>query len=235
MKAALMQPYLFPYIGYFQLICAADDFIFYYELNFIKKGWINRNRILLNGKEFMFTVPLESSSSFQQINETKIKAAAFKIWKGKFLATLQQAYRKAPFYNNVIELTEDVLKIKQEDTAGDLAKRSVIAVCDYLEVETKINFTSAIFENNNLKGQDRVIDICKKINASEYINMEGGRMLYDAEAFSKEGIKLSFLKPQTKQYKQFDLPFTDALSILDVLMFCSKNEVKEMTSKFELI
>ena len=235
MKAALMQPYLFPYIGYFQLICSADVFIFYDDVNFIKQGWINRNRILLNGKEFMFTVPLESSSSFQQINQTKIKAAAFEIWKGKFLATLKQAYRKAPFYADVVAMTEDVLTIKQKDTAGELAKRSVTAVCDYLEIETKINQTSENFGNNHLKGQDRVIDICKKINASEYINMEGGRMLYDAEAFSKEGIKLSFLRSQTKSYKQFDFPFIDALSILDILMFCSKNELKEMTAKFELI
>lgn len=235
MKGALMQPYLFPYIGYFQLINSADVFIFYDDVNFIKQGWINRNRVLLNGKEFMFTVPLENGSSFQLINETKVKENTFEIWKAKFLATLKQAYKKAPFYNDVTALTDNILNTEQGSTIGDLAKRSVTEICNYLSVATEIKFSSSVFNNNNLKGQDRVIDICRQAHVTEYINMEGGKTLYSSDAFNNKGIKLSFLKPVTTSYQQFDLPFTDALSVIDVLMFCSKNEIKEMISKSELI
>ena len=73
MKLAIMQPYLFPYLGYFQLIAAVDKFVFYDDVNFIKNGWINRNRLLISGKVNYITIPLSGASSFLKINQVLVQ------------------------------------------------------------------------------------------------------------------------------------------------------------------
>ncbi len=225
MKLAIMQPYIFPYIGYFQLINAVDRFVFYDDVNFIKQGWINRNRILLNGKEHLFSIPVENISSFRSIHNTKIPERLYSIWKVKFLNTIKQAYSKAPYYFEIVNLIADVLDLPANENIASVSKKSIINVCKYLGLETEFVYTSSIFGNEHLKSVDRVIDICKKENAISYINMAGGLEIYDENHFSINGINLYFLKAEISSYKQFDLPFMPDLSIIDVLMFNSKEQV----------
>ncbi len=224
-----MQPYLFPYIGYFQLINAVDEFVIYDDVNFIKQGWINRNRILLNKEPFMFSMQLSGASSFKKINEISIRKENEKILK-----TLFHAYKKAPFYSQSIKLIKNVL----DDEETNLAKfigHTIVKLSEYLDIKTNFIISSEIKKDNNLKSENKVIEICKILGATEYINTIGGVELYSKERFQDTGIKLEFLKPIFVEYKQFKNDFVPGLSIIDLLMFNSPDSIKKMLNKYELI
>ena len=234
MKLAIMQPYFFPYIGYFQLINAVDKFIVYDDVNFIKGGWINRNNVLINKKPFLFTVPLENSSSFIQIDQTQLHSKLYHVWKTKFLKSLEQSYKKAPFYNDVFFLIEEILN-KDTNFISTLAIDSIKGVCNYLDVKTQIIETSKEYNNKHLSGQDRVISICQFERANHYINPIGGIELYSKEDFKNNDIILNFIKSKSIDYKQFDNEFVAWLSIIDVLMFNSKSDVVRMLNQYDLL
>ncbi len=229
-----MQPYFFPYIGYFQLINAVDKFIVYDDVNFIKGGWINRNNVLVSKKPFLFTVPLENSSSFIQIDQTRLHSKFYENWKIKFLKSLEQSYKKAPFYNEVFFLIEKILN-KDNDFISTLAVESIKEVCNYLDVKTQIIETSKQYNNKYLNGQDRIISICQLEQAKYYINPIGGIDLYSKEDFKKNDIILNFIKAKPIEYKQFDNRFVSWLSIIDILMFNSKIEVVRMLNEYDLV
>ncbi len=227
-----MQPYIFPYIGYFQLIGAVDKFIFYDDVNFINKGWINRNNILVNGKAHLFTIPLMDASQNKRINE--IALFEDESWKNKFLKTVEHAYKKAPYISEVILLIKDVLysgltQIQQ------LTKTSITLVSQFLDLETKFVESSSQYNNFQLKGQNRILDICIKENADQYINPIGGQEIYSKELFDGSGLKLSFIRSNLTSYRQLGNEFVPNLSIIDVLMFNSKKAVKSMLGEYQLI
>lgn len=234
MKIAIMQPYIFPYIGYFQMIKAVDKFVFYDDVNFIKQGWVNRNRILNSKTDFIFVVPIEKISSFTLINETRIKQNLYQNWIQKFLKTIQLNYGKAPYFESIFELIQTILN-QNKETISDLAILSITEISKFLEIKTEFIISSEKYQNSELERQARLIDICKQENASQYINAIGGQVLYTKDAFAKEGIQLNFIKSLAIEYKQFDHEFVSWLSILDVLMFNSKEEVKKMLTQFELV
>ena len=233
MKLAIMQPYIFPYIGYYQLILAVDKFVLYDDVNFIKQGWINRNQILVNGSSYLFSVPVSKVSSFCLIKNTKINQNTYFHWQEKFLKTLIQAYKKAPHFQQIFPLVENVFK-EETNFVEDLCRRSLMSVCDYLEIKTPFVSASATYENSSLSGQSRVIDICHKECAKIYVNPSGGTELYDKNAFEENNIELYFLESRFTSYKQFNDNFINRLSIIDVLMFNSKDFVRQMLGNFEL-
>jgi hypothetical protein len=232
MKLAVMQPYLFPYIGYFQLLNAVDKFVIYDDVTFIKQGWINRNNILLNGKAHLFTIPLKGISSHKLIRETEINDSS--NWKLKLMKTFEQAYKKAPFYNRVLQLIEEVVFSGEKQIAA-MGRKSLQTICSYLEIDTFIVETSAKYFNDHLHAQTRVIDICRRENAAHYLNAIGGSELYSKEEFDRENIKLNFIKPKRISYKQFNNEFVPSLSIIDTMMFNSPTEIREMLEQYELI
>jgi hypothetical protein len=236
MKLAIMQPYLFPYIGYFQLINAVDKFVIYDDVNFIKQGWINRNTILVQEKRYLFTVPLINQSSFSKINEIFVNNNLYNSWRAKTLRTLEQSYKKAPFFKEIYDLVVNVLDIDMEviDIAT-LARKSLLETSKYLDINTEFVFTSSIYENQELSGKTRVIDICRKEKALQYINPIGGQELYDRESFRRNELELSFIKTLPLEYKQFKNEFAPWLSIIDVLMFNSIEETKLLLNKYELV
>ncbi|HET7118929.1 MAG TPA: WbqC family protein [Hanamia sp.] len=235
MRLGIMQPYLFPYLGYFQLINVVDKFIFYDDVNFIKQGWINRNKILLNGNEFLFTLPLEKGSSFKLISETEINKKLFENWKIKFNKTLLQAYCKAPYFETVHALILDALEI-QTLIISDLACESINLVCDYLGIKTKcVKSSEQDYNNDILKASDRVIDICIKESANDYFNPIGGKELYTKEEFLLKGLELHFICSRLKPYKQFDNDHIPSLSIIDVMMFNPKDEILKMLDNYEIV
>ncbi|MEM8520382.1 WbqC family protein [Flavobacterium sp. PL12] len=235
MKLAIMQPYLFPYIGYFQLISAVDKFVVYDDVNFIKGGWINRNNLLINKKVNMFTLPLDKPSPFTLINETQLNCNFYESWKLKFLRSIEQSYKKAPFYAEVYFLVENILDNKDNNLISKLAVKAIKSICGYLTIDTEILETSAIYKNNQFKAQQRVLDICAIEKASQYINVSGGLELYSKEVFKEKGIQLNFIKAGAINYKQFGNEFVPWLSIIDVLMFNSVEEVKNLINQYELI
>lgn len=230
-----MQPYFFPYIGYFQLVAAVNKFVIYDDVNFIKGGWINRNNVLINKKSNLFTVPLNKASSNTLINETKINLKFYNIWKVKFLRSLEQSYKKSPYFTEVYNLIENVLEIKENNLISELAVNSIKNVSDYLQLETEISKASENYINKTKSGEERVLDICRIEKASQYINPIGGIELYSKNTFKENGIVLNFIKSKPIIYSQFDNNFSPWLSIIDVLMFNSIGEVNRMINQYELV
>lgn len=234
MKLAIMQPYLFPYIGYYQLINAVDKFIIYDDVNFIKQGWITRNAVLANGKSYLFSVPLENQSSFCKINETLINQKQYPIWHKKFLKTIEQNYNKAPFFKEVFPIIKSIFDT-DSITISVLATNSLKKVSEYIGITTVFEDSSAIYQNQDLSSQHRVLDICKKENANVYINPIGGLELYSKNDFLENTISLYFIKSKPIKYNQFNSEFVSGLSIIDVLMFNDVPTIKEFLANYELI
>lgn len=232
MKLAIMQPYIFPYIGYFQLIDAVDKFVVYDDVNFINKGWINRNNLLIAGKPFLFTIPLKDASQNRLIRD--IELVKEEGWKDKFLRTVEQSYKKAPRFKEVFALINDVL-FSGAEHIGALASSSLRAVIGYLGISTQFAPTSDVYNNSHLKAQERILDICMQEKADHYINPVGGMEIYSRDLFQGHGIKLNFLRSQAGPYRQFNGEFTPNLSMIDVLMFNGKDEIGPMLQSYELI
>lgn len=229
-----MQPYLFPYIGYFQLINAVDKFIIYDDVTFIKQGWINRNRILTEGSALLFSIPLSEASPYKLIRDISIDELLYDKWKKKFYKTLDQYYKKAPYYEKVLPIIKIVLESNNQLISA-VALCSIKAVCEYLAIETEIAETVDKYSNNYLKGEDRIIDICRQEAAKVYINAEGGRSLYSRNTFKENKIELRFIKSNNIVYKQFDSPFVPFLSIIDIMMFNSSEAIRRMLNDYELL
>ena len=232
LKLAIMQPYFIPYIGYFQLIQAVDVFILYDDVNFINRGWVNRNQILVNGQKFYLTVPLKDASQNKLINEIPISTDA--SWQIKMLRTVELAYKKAPFFSEVFPLFEQIIAQKYSSIA-ELNRHSISTFCRFLNIDTQIYQSSSRYKRNFLKGQARILDMCQKEQARQYINPISGMELYDANYFAKEGIQINFIQSNPISYTQFRKPFVPSLSILDVLMFNNKRTIKKHLDNFNLV
>lgn len=234
MKLAVMQPYFMPYIGYFQMIKAVDKFVFYDDVNYIKQGWINRNKLIVNNQEYLFTIPLEKATPFALINETKINKNLYPSWKKKFLKTVTQSYHKAPFFEKIYPLIEKILA-SEEIMISQLAMNSIIEVSTYLGLDTEFIMSSVKYDNRKLDRQDRLIDICKIENAEHYINAIGGQELYGREDFHAHGIQLQFIESEQTPYDQFCVSFIPGLSIIDLLMFNSTEDMVQRLENYSLI
>lgn len=230
-----MQPYIFPYIGYFQLINAVDKFVFYDDVKFIKKGFINRNYVLVNNSRKMFTVPCKKISQNKNISEILVHPEPRAV--NKILLMIEYSYKKAPYYQKTFPLIESVfLKIRQPISISRLAILSIKEVCDYLKINCRFEVSSEFYsETKNKKKVERLIKIASLNNSKQYINMIGGINIYDKEYFSSKGINLNFLKTNNIIYRQFKNKFHPLLSIIDVLMFNSKEEIKKMLNNCKII
>lgn len=231
MRIAIMQPYFFPYIGYWQLIKDVDRFVVYDDVNYITGGWINRNRIL-SFKLKYFNLPLLGASQNKKINEIKIDLESLN--SERLSRILHETYKKAPFCSDIEPLTRELLYIDNSNLAGYLTEQ-IRRVCGNLDIRTDILVSSEIRKDNDLKGKDKILEICSILGADEYVNPIGGIDLYHKEDFNEKGIKLQFLKSDLTPYKQFGEEFVPALSILDVLMFCGIEGTKARLNDYHLL
>jgi hypothetical protein len=235
MRLAVMQPYLFPYLGYYQLAHAVDTFVFFDDVNYINKGWINRNRILQQKEPFRFTMPLIKASQNRLINEIEI--AEFDKWRKDFLKLLEQNYKKAPCYAFVSNWLQEFLYAKDYRLISEIAADSVRNIAGLLELTTDFKFSSELdYKTGEFqKGQDKVLCICRILEADQYINPQNGVDIYDHQAFEDNGFDLKFIHMGEVIYDQFeDTPFVSALSILDVMMFNDINKMKELITQYTL-
>ena len=231
MKIGVMQPYFFQYLGYWQLIKAVDKYVIFDDVNYIKRGWVNRNRIINGGTIQYFNVYLKAVSQNKLINEIEVNQEGL---NNKNTKIIESAYKKAPFFKDAYPVIEKILSQSEKNLAkynGFLIK----TVCDYLDIKTELLYSSKIDKNPNLRGQDKIITICKVLGATDYINAIGGQELYDSDSFKENGIKLKFLKMNNIQYKQFSEKFYDNLSIIDVMMFNPKKTVIDYLNRYTLI
>lgn len=228
MLVASNQPYLFPYIGYWQLIHLSDTFVISDSMQYIIKGYVNRNYILLNGERHRFSLEVMGVSGTSLINEVKVGNNARKI-----VNTIKLNYKKAPHFNEVFPMIEALLLNDEKNLARYLG-HSIQEIANYLGMDTKFIYLSELQGETTLKSQDRTIDICKRVNADKYVNTIGGQSLYDKESFKEAGMELAFLEVADVEYKQFYNDFVPHLSIIDVLMFNSKEEINTLLNKFVL-
>jgi hypothetical protein len=232
-RVAIMQPYFFPYLGYFQLLAAVDIFVIYDNIEYSKKGWINRNRILVNGRDEMFTLPLKKDSDYLNVDHRYL-SDEFDKEREKLIRRVHGAYKKAPYFNEVFQLFQEVMKIPERNLFAFLFE-ALQQVRNYLEIQTQMIVSSTLNVDHTLKGENRVLAIASKLNADVYINAIGGRELYAYERFLQSKIHLKFIQMDQIHYPQFNNLFVPNLSILDVLMFNSKEQVRSYLSKYTLI
>lgn len=233
MRLGIMQPYIFPYVGYWQLINVVDQFVILDDVNFIKRGYINRNSILINGEASRFSIPVKKASQNKLICECELLFADEE--KEKFLKKIKLAYKNAPVFSEVFPLVEQIVNNNISDLT-DFALNSLIVICDYLNIKTKFVKSSELVKKKDVIAQERIIEICKVLCADEYVNPCGGTELYSKHRFEEEGIVLYFLEPSMSEivYKQFNDTFVPNLSIIDLLMFNSPDKIHEFLQKFEL-
>lgn len=222
MTLTIMQPYFLPYPGYFQLMAAADKFVVFDDVAFITRGWINRNRILLNGREHRFTLPLQRASQNRLINE--IELVADTPWRESLLKTFLQAYRRAPFFDEVFPLLQQVVACEEPNLAAYLLN-SLRLINEHLGLQTALVPSSTVYDNAELKGEGRIVDICRQEEADTYLNAPGGREFYDAGEFARRRIRLRFLAPISLGEKPWDEDSAQ-LSIVHALMFNPARELK---------
>jgi hypothetical protein len=228
-KVGIMQPYFLPYVGYWQLIKAVDTYVVYDDINYISRGWINRNNFLINCQKKLFTIELNKSSINKLINQIGIKDDF-----DNFVKMIKHNYTKAPYFKIVLSLINEIIHFEKDNLALFLAN-SIKIIIEYLQIDTKLMLSSSIEKDNGLKGKDKIMSICKILEATDYINAIGGRELYDKNEFLQNGINLYFLKTGIKSYKQFKNEFIGGLSILDMLMFNSIEDINLMLNNYELI
>ena len=233
MKIAIMQPYIFPYIGYFQLINAVDKFVFYDDVNFIKRGWINRNQLLVNNEANLFSIPLQKVSQNKLINETHL--AYDSKWLNQFYATLTFNYKNAPFFEPTFKLVKSIFETNHT-TIAELCIDSIIKTSNHLCLNTVFEISSECYaQTKGMEKADRLISICKQRNAVTYINPSGGKALYNKDYSKKQGVDLLFIENNIAPYQQFEPNFVGGLSIIDVMMFNSPLQIKELVKKYQLI
>jgi hypothetical protein len=233
-KIVIMQPYFLPYMGYWQLMAQADIFVVYDTIQFSKKGWINRNRFLKNGTDAMFSIPLKKDSDYLHVKD-RFLADAYD--REKLIRQFQGAYAKASYYDDHFPLIKDIIRC-DHDNLFDYIHNSILKIRDCLGLKTDIIKSSDIDTGmDDLKGQGKVIALCKKLNATDYINPIGGLELYDKQDFKDEGIDLKFLKSKPLHYET--LKGQSALlhmSILDVMMFNNREDiVRTVNKEFEWV
>lgn len=226
MILAVMQPYLFPYLGYFQLAKYCDTFVFYDDVNFIKGGYINRNNILAKGQKQLFTVPVEKASSFSKINDLHFAANRKKI-----IRSMEQNYRKAPYFDIVMPMINQVLTAEETQVAR-LCRDSVLGVFDYLGYPLDYCFSSELDYDKSASAAEKLYAMCSLLEADKYCNMKSGNSLYDKGQFKAKNIELSFLEMADLTYPQGKHDFVSHLSMIDVLMWNSKDQVKILLQKY---
>jgi len=231
-KLAIMQPYFFPYIGYWQLIHAVDRFVIYDDVNYIKSGWVNRNRILINGVSAYITVPLHQASPNKKICDTSLQSSS--IWRDKLVKMLEITYAKAPYYVEVYPLLEKLIRNEAINLADYLAHQ-LQALSIFMGISTAFVVTSRCYENDYLSGQGRLIDICTREGATTYINPQGGQSLYNFDSFRNAEIDLQFILMRQIPYRQRAAGFIPHLSIIDTLMEVGPVGIRQHLDSFDLI
>jgi hypothetical protein len=232
MRLGIMQPYFLPYIGYFQLLNYCDTFVLYDDIEYTKKGWITRNRIQFNGDIRLFSLNLKKDSDYLSIKDRSI-AESFD--RSKLLRSFEGVLRKTPHYEETIALLRPIVSYSSNDLFPFL-ENSIALVCQQLGVTTNFVKSSDLDIDPRLRGQQRVLEICSRLNAEEYVNPIGGIDLYDVASFKNRGVNLGFLRSKLSPYFQGDFDFIPALSIVDQLVFCGAAATKMALEKdFDLV
>jgi hypothetical protein len=219
MKLAIMQPYFFPYLGYYSLIKKSDQFILFDTVQFIRRGWIERNRILkpVEGWQYV-AVPLIKKELSTIICEMEIRNN--EDWRGKLILQLAHYKKKAPFYRETLSVIQDAINM-DTNSIVKLNENILKKTCEYFNIPLNIS----IFSEMNIEIEEVThpgewaLNITKALNGKDYINPTGGVEIFKREQFTNADIKLNFLGNNLSSYNQHRSVFERGLSIIDVMMF----------------
>lgn len=226
------QPYFIPYIGYWQLMKAADVYVIADDAQYMRHAWVNRNRILTNKtSQTLFTLELVKASHAEPINHRYISE---QYNAEKKLSVLRNAYGKAPYFQEGMALMTQILNCPERNLAQYLL-HSIGCIRDYLGITTPMYRQSELNLNPEHRCEEMVYEVCHKLGADTYYNAIGGQALYSKEEFAKQGINLGFLQTGDIRYRQFGDGFIPSLSILDVMMFNSKEAIQEMLNHYTIV
>ena len=232
MKLAIMQPYFFPYLGYFQLMAMSDVFVLHDDVQYIKGGWVNRNRILLNGADRMITFPVQKGAYDLAINERNYVDGNQP--RRDILNLVKQAYARSPCYREIFPIVEELLHYEDSNVAR-FNENLIRRIADYLGLACSIITSSGLEKDDSLAGEARVLEICKRLGATGYTNPQGGQTLYDTATFRAAGIALRFLVMRPVPYAQRSPGFMPYLSIIDVLMELGAAGIRPYLAEFDLV
>ncbi len=228
-----MQPYFFPYVGYFQLIAAVDVFVVYDNIKYVKSGWINRNRLLRNGEAATFSLPLKGASDHLEVRDREI-AADFR--PDKLLNQIHGAYGQAPQFGRVFPLTRAHRALRRHAICSASCINRSARCANFSASAPRSEFPPGIGIDHSLRKQDKVLALCRALGAVSYVNAIGGMELYSPEDFRLDGIELRFVRSRPFEYPQLGAPFVPSLSIIDVLMFNPTEAVRDCVfGDYELI
>ncbi len=230
---SMMQPYLFPYLGYFQLIALSDVFVLGDDLQFVKGSWMNRNRILVNGQPKLITFPLKKGHQTERINQRWL-CDDFDKEAEALMTTLERCYAKAPQRDTVLPLIRGILQCPERNLAL-FTENALRCLCAYMNIRTPIYRGSSLGLPAKMEMQDRVIQITHRMDGELYLNPIGGMDLYCPARFRADGLLLRFLRMDDIAYPQLKHPFVPSLSIIDVLMFNSREALKDLLQCFSVV
>ncbi|NQY63323.1 MAG: WbqC family protein [Alteromonadaceae bacterium] len=236
MRLGIMQPYFFPYLGYFQLLNAVDKFVIYDNIQYTKKGWVNRNRILSSGKDTLFTIPLRKDSDYLNISDRYIVDELSSKWKTKLLNQIKSNYKKSMYFEQFYSVFENIINFENSNLF-EYVDNSIRKICEYMDIDTKLIISSELPEEgySHLKGEHRVKAICGYLGAEVYVNSIGGISLYSKDSFDESSIQLRFIEMEKGvRYQQNCAIFISDLSIIDVLMWNNKETCRQMLSQYTL-
>lgn len=231
MTLGIMQPYFLPYIGYWQLLGLVDQFVVYDNIQFTKKGWINRNRFLRQGTDATFTVPVKKGGEQEHVVE---RCVAETFDREALLNQLRENYRKAPCFEAAFPVISAIVRSEHANLFAYIL-HSIRATAEYLGIKTPLVVSSTVDCDHSLKGQDKVMAICEAMGATTYVNPIGGTELYSRPEFASRGIELKFIKTRPVTYPQFGAPFVASLSIVDVMMFNPVDSIRTMLREYDLV
>jgi hypothetical protein len=227
-RIAIMQPYLFPYLGYFQLVHAVDEFVIFDDVQYIKRGWVNRNRLLKDGAPFEFTVPVLGASQTRTFNDVAFGPA------DKLSRTIASLYGRAQCFSSAYPLIDAILR-HRDRSVPRLIRHSLAELARYLGLPLRMSYSSDLQLSRALKGQERILRICQSKRATAYLNLPGGAGLYDPAAFGDANTGLQFIHPDPVAYQQFGDAFVPGLSMIDVLMFNAPAQIRELLARYRLL
>jgi hypothetical protein len=230
---SIMQPYFFPYLGYFQLVHAADAFVAYDTAQYSRGGWINRNRILGADGPAWFTLPVAHDDISLPIDQRHYADPGGDA-RQRLLRKLDNQYRRAPRFRAAMDLLEPLL-LNRETNVAAYNLHALRGVCAHLGITTRIEPASALPPTAGLRGTDAVLGLCRQFGADTYVNSIGGTGLYSPEAFARQGLALRFLRSEATPYPQFGGEPVAALSIIDVLMFNDPARIATMLGQYRLV
>ena len=234
MKLGIMQPYFFPHMGYYSLIHHVDRWIFFDTVQYIRRGWINRNRILKPQEGWQYIqVPVRKHAREMPIKDVRVSDA--NDWRGRAFRQLEHYQKIAPYYEDVTEFLRDALE-NDLSSLAELNAHLIAKTFAYLALPFEYEMFSAmdLRLGEVAAPGDWALEISRELEASEYINPPGGREIFDKERFAAASIQLQFLTANPAEYSQRRREFIPGLSILDVMMFNSRDEIHGMLNDFEL-